>query len=623
MPSKASDPERAASRRAQAPAVSPVGPAGDTAATNATWSLALIDAMVAAGVREALVAPGSRNAPLTLALDRSGLRTHVAIDERAGAYFALGLARASRRPVIVLTTSGTAAANLHPAALEAFHGRVPLVLLTADRPPELRAVGAPQTIDQIRLFGTGVAWFAEAGLPEGGPTALKRAASLGAQAVAAAWGPPAGPAHLNVPFREPLLPEPVAFEAIAKARAINVSDGRGTEDIAPPSLAGASAASVRRVARALRGRRRGVIVCGPMESAPEFAPAVTRLADVTGYPILADPLSGLRFGAHDRSRVCGAYELFLRSPSFADAEAPEAVMLFGAVPTSKAWSLQATRAPAAYRVAVDEIGATRDPSRLTREILRGDPALTAAALADLLASTAEPDPTWADRFRRAERAAADAVSRHLASSPVLGEEHLFPTLLPVLADAARARRAETGILYVGNSMPIRDLDLTGAPAAWPIRVLGNRGVNGIDGVVSSALGASVGDAPLLVVVGDLSFHHDLNALAALREGRARATIVVVQNDGGGIFSFLPAARHTDAFERYFGTPHGLDIAKAAALYGVPHALCANAAELAAHASQSLRTRETVILEVRTDRAANFAAHQAMAEAARRAVEEAL
>ena len=616
MPSKTSDARRAA-------------PASDTGSLNVAWTLRLVESLAAAGVREAIVAPGSRSAPLALAFDRSGVRTHVAIDERAGAYFALGLARASRRPVAVVTTSGTAAANLHPAALEAYHGRVPLILLTADRPAELRGTGAPQTIDQIALFGSGVRWFADAGTPEPGPEGLRHAASLGARAAAVAWGPPAGPVHLNLPFREPLLPELETMgEAASDARLPGTGALPSPEGAEAPAASAPPAAAIRRAARALRARRQGVIVCGPLDGGADFAASVARLAAATGFPILADPLSGVRFGGHDRSSVRGLYDLFLRAPRFAERASFDAIVQFGAPLTSKSYHLHAARHPDAYRVIVDEGGEPRDPSRLTREILKGDPAAAAAALADALETSAEPLPDWSDAFRRAERAASDAVARHLAASPALGEEGVFPAILDAMSvcgeGGADAGSERGGILYVGNSMPIRDLDLAAAPSGLPVRVLGNRGVNGIDGVLSSALGASAaGGLPLAAVVGDLSFHHDLNGLAALREGRARATIVVIQNDGGGIFSFLPVARHVEVFERYFGTPHGLDVAKAAALYGIPHHRCTTAEELRDRARASLGSRASAILEVRTERAANRAAHHALAEAARRAVEDAL
>jgi 2-succinyl-5-enolpyruvyl-6-hydroxy-3-cyclohexene-1-carboxylate synthase len=588
----------------------------DTPILNVRWATALIGALVAGGVRDAVVAPGSRSAPLALALDRSGIRLHVALDERAGSYFALGLAKASRRPVAIVTTSGTAAANLHPAALEAFHGRVPLVLLTADRPPELRGTGAPQTIDQIELFGSGVRWFCEVGAPAPGEEARRYAASIGARAARVAAGPPAGPVHLNLAFREPLVPDPETLEAIAPRRLQAAAEDAGaaaewaalSERVAPPP------AHVARVAQALRGRRRGLLVCGPEDARPDFADAIARLAEATGYPVLADPLSSLRYGPHDRSAICGAYDLFLRAPGFAGREAPELILQFGATPTSKAYQLYAARHETALRIAVDEAGAWRDPSRRLHEVVAADPALFAAALADALRTGSEPLPSWRASFERAERAARGAIERHVAAATSLGEESVFPALLRALP--------EGGILYAGNSMIVRDLDATAPGGAKRIRVLGNRGVNGIDGVVSSALGASAaGVAPLLAVVGDLSFHHDLTSLAALREGRARAAIVVVNNDGGGIFSFLPVAEHGGSFERLFATPHGLDVARAAALYGVPYARATTGEELAERAAASLRSGATTILEVRTERGANREAHRALADAAIGAVEE--
>jgi len=628
MPSKTSDADAqradAKPSRARAPEGAPGDVPGDpeTGLVNFVWARALVGAMASAGVRDAVLAPGSRSAPLAIALDRSAIRTHVAIDERAGAYFALGLARASRRPVAVVTTSGTAAANLHPAALEALHGRVPLLLLTADRPPEMRDTGAPQTIDQIRLFGTGVAWFADAGAPWHGDAAARHVASLGERAVTAAWGPPAGPVHLNLPFREPLLPEPAVLDAIAPPHAGEIpsddASGSAAVSLAPESPS-APPSAVSRVARVLRSRRHGLIACGPCDGGSggvEFGAAVARLAAVTGYPILADPLSGVRFGDHDRARVLGMYDLMLRPSRFTDGAAPDALVQFGAPLTSKAFHVYASSHPKAYRVAIDEGGTPRDPSRLTRELLRGGATGTAAALADALEKGAEPLPAWDASFRRAERAAHDTVARHLAGSAALGEEGVFPALLDALPDG--------GVLYVGNSMPVRDLDLTGAPSGKRIRVLGNRGVNGIDGVVSSALGASVdacrAGVPLLAVVGDLSFHHDLNALAALREGHARVTLVVIQNDGGGIFSFLPVSRHGGSFERLFATPHGLDLERAAALYGIPYARCTTGQALHARAAAALTSGTSTLLEVRTDREANRAAHQSLVDAVRRAVE---
>lgn len=568
-----------------------------TALLNLEWAERLVASLAHAGVRDAIVCAGSRSAPLALAVDRSSLRAHVALDERAGAYFALGLAKTSGRPVVVVTTSGTAAANLHPAVVEAHHARVPLILLTADRPPELRDCGAAQTIDQIRLFGPAVRWFHEVGAPDGDPALAPYVSGLARRAVVAAFGPPAGPVHLNLAFREPLVLDPDALPPRQVDAASSDHEAALPEPVAPPPRA------IQRVARLLRTQRRGLILCGP-DAAGGLAEPVAKLAAVTGYPILADPASQVRYGSHDSARVLGAYDGFLRAPAFAGRHEPEVMIQFGAPLTSKAFHLYAARYPNALRVIVDDGGAPRDPAHRATEIVAAGAAAAADALAEALARGSDPLPSWSEPFLRAEAAARDAVARHLARTDGITEGGAVAAL-------ALAAPAETA-LYMGNSMPIRDLDLFVPASAKRLRVLANRGANGIDGVLSSALGASAaGSAPVLAVVGDLSFHHDLNGLAAARAHGIAATIVVVNNDGGGIFSFLPISRHGDAFERLVATPHGLTFEHAAALYGIPYETPASLDELASSARESLERRETRILEIASDRARNRADHEAL------------
>ncbi len=589
--------------------------AGATAAANLAAAERFVASLAAHGVRDACVCSGSRSAPLTLAFHRSGIRTHVPLDERAGGFFALGLARSSRRPVAIVTTSGTAAANLYPAIVESLYSRVPLIALTADRPPELRDSGAPQTIDQIKMFGHAVRWFHEVGTPSSDADWLQYVSSLGARAAAEAWGPPAGPVHLNFAFREPLVPEPEALGSggvSERAGALALDLGEGDE----PDLPQPSARAVARTAAILRARRRGLIVCGPEDASARFPAAAARLAAVTGYPILADPASQVRYGAHDRSKVLGAYDAFLRAPSFLSGDAPEVIVQFGPPLTSKSYHMYAARHPGSIHLVVDPGRGWRDPSHRASEVLAADPVALALGLADALAKGADPLPEWSERFAAADRAARGALERRRASLRGLNEANLFAELL----DAA----PEGTLLYVGNSLAIRNLDLFQPDSPKRLRVLANRGANGIDGLISSGLGASAGvAAPTLVVTGDLSFHHDLNGLAAVREGRAKATIVVIHNDGGGIFSLLPIARHEDVFERYFGTPHGIDFASAAGVYGIPHARPASAADLRARVSQSLARRGVEIVEVRCDRAETRAHYVEAREEVARAVEEAL
>jgi len=586
-------------------------PGAATAAVNLAAAERFVASLAAHGVRDACICSGSRSAPLALAFHRSGLRTHVPLDERAGAFFALGLARSSRRPVAIVTTSGTAAANLYPAIVEASYSRVPLIALTADRPPELRDSGAPQTIDQIKMFGQAVRWFHEVGTPAAEADWLPYVASLAARAAAEAWGPPSGPVHLNFAFREPLVPEPEALEDASVGgmggAGLDKAEGEG------PELPQPSARAVARAAATLRRCRRGLILCGPEDAAPGFPAAVARLAAATGYPILADPASQVRYGAHDRSRVVGAYDAFLRAPSFAPGDAPEVMLQFGPPLTSKSFHLYAARYSEALHILVDPGRGWRDPSRRATEVLAADPVSLANALADALSKGAEPLPRWGDRFAAADRAARGALERQRASLRGLTEANLFAELF----DAA----PEGALLYVGNSLAIRNLDLFQPESQRQFRVLANRGANGIDGLISSGLGASAGTAaPTLVVTGDLSFHHDLNGLAAIREGRAAATIVVLHNDGGGIFNLLPIAHHDEIFERYFGTPHGIDFASAAAMYGIPHARPASAADLRARVSGSLSRRGAEILEVRCDRAETRELYLDARESVARAVE---
>ncbi|HYR68796.1 MAG TPA: 2-succinyl-5-enolpyruvyl-6-hydroxy-3-cyclohexene-1-carboxylic-acid synthase [Candidatus Dormibacteraeota bacterium] len=603
------------SKQVESPARAVEDTAGSaTAATNLAWAEAFVSALEERGVRDACVCSGSRSAPLVLALHRSSIRTHVALDERAGAFFALGLAKASRRPVAILTTSGTAAANLHPAAVEAHHARVPLILLTADRPPELRDAGASQTIDQIRMFGTAARWFHEVGVPVAEPDLIQYAAALGARAVAEAWGPPAGPVHLNFAFREPLVPDPESLGPRPARRA--TADAAPADAAGGPAFPSPSTRDLTRAAGILRQRRRGLIVCGPEDAPPELPAAVARLAAVTGYPILADPASQVRYGPHDRSRVLGAYDAFLRAPGFAAREAPEVVIQFGPALTSKSYHLYAARHPGAVHLLVDPARGWRSPSRRAREVFAADPTAFASALADSLARGSDPLPRWGETFDLAERSARDAIGRRRASVPDPSEGYLFPALL----DSA----PEGTLVYVGNSLAIRNLDLFAPSSSKRLRILANRGASGIDGVISSGLGAgAAGDFPVLIVTGDLSFHHDLNGLAAAREGNARATIVIVNNDGGGVFSLLPIARHGEVFERYFGTPHGLDFAPAAAMYRIPFARPDSLAALGARAASSLARRVTEILEVRSDREETRALHQIVRADAIRAVEETL
>jgi len=568
--------------------------------------LAFVDELVRAGVRHACVMPGSRSTPLALALARHpGLRTWSHVDERSGSHFALGLAKATRRPVVVACTSGTAAANLFPAVVEAFHAQTPLVLLTADRPPELRDCAAGQTIDQLRLFGTHVRWFVELDAAEA-PGAARHARTLACRAAAAAVGPPAGPVHVNCPFREPFATGAAADDPSGAVRVGGAPWTRVDAGVLAPSpgaLADAAAALVR--------ARQPLIVCGPLDDPdPELPAAVAALAAALGAPVVAEPASNLRRPALAEHLV-DAHDALLRADAFADAHGPDALVRLGAPPTSKALAVRLAGWASAAHVVIDGTGTWPDPTGAASHLLRSRPAAAAAALAAALGPPHSRDG-WAARWRRAGEAARRALTQALAEERAPFEAHAVHALASTLPAGAA--------LYVGNSLAVRALDAFWPAAAPPLRVLTNRGASGIDGFVSSVLGAAAGaSGPVVGLCGDLAFYHDLNGLLAARRHRLRAVLVVLDNDGGGIFDFLPTAGCDPRWEELFVTPHGLDFRPAVEMYGAAFVRVAEPDALAPALADALAAAGTTVVALDVARQTSVAAHARAWAAARAAL----
>ena len=605
----------------------------------------IVDELVAAGVLEVIVCPGSRSTALALATRaHPGLRVRVLLDERSAGFFALGLARASRRPVAVVVTSGTAVANLLPAVVEASLARVPLVLLTADRPPELRDRGAPQTVDQVGIFGPHVRWSAELPLLDGEPETRRHIRSVVGRAVATAHAGPAGPVHLNIPFREPLIPTS-ALGPLGLLDGVGAFDSpRAAEGRARPFTDVVSgrrrliAADLADLAARLLSVERGLIVAGPQDD-PELPAALARLAAATGYPIVADPLSGVRCGPHDRSYVVSHADHLVRPGPWRDTHLPDLVIRFGAAPTSKpVMTLLGEVAPT--QIVVDGDGGWREPAIIPTTFIHADATTTALALADEVvkagastlgagtvpaATTPRLTSRWASAWTDADRMADRALHDWLAGVQGRGEpfEGLPFALLGGLLPGG-------SLLWAGNSMPVRDLDdwLPGGDRA--IRPLSNRGANGIDGVVSTALGAAAAEVgPVALVVGDVSFLHDLNALVAARLHGLSATIVLIDNDGGGIFSFLPQASTNapevglpEHYEELFGTPHGIDVGPIVTALGGEYQ-AVGPAELAAALADSIGRPGVRVLGFRTDRGRNVELHREAAAAVASALVEGL
>ncbi len=590
---------------------------------------ALAAALRAAGVADACISPGSRSTAAALALVQAGLRPWVITDERAAGFFALGLARAARRPVVLLCTSGTAAANYLPAVVEASLSQVPLVVLTADRPPELRDCAAAQTIDQVHLFGSHVRWSVDAPAPGADADLDDWFRTLAARAVAAANEAPRGPVHVNLPMREPLV------DVAAERARLSAGEGSTGATWPPVRVFGASglpsASAVTAIAKALATCRRGLIVAGPNAAQDgTAAAAVTRLASRLGWPILADPLSGLRSGDHDRSHVIDAYDVLLQGGALGAEHRPDAVLQLGAplVSASTQRLLAAARAP--VHVVVAPPGVWPDPLQRATDVVRAD----AGAFADAVAAAIDdgraqrdderarrddervserdggtaPERDWFGRWMGPGMRARDALDRALADEPALFEG-------TVLADLI-ARLPEGTSLHVGNSLPIRALDTFVGGAPGRLDVACNRGANGIDGVVASALGASAaGRGPTVLVVGDLSFLHDVGALQIAARHRLPLLVVVVNNDGGGIFSFLPQAALGDTFETLFGTPHGLSFAGAVEMCGGRYVLARRRVEVAAAIDAWRDAPAFTVIEVPSDRAETRALHARLIAAA--------
>jgi 2-succinyl-5-enolpyruvyl-6-hydroxy-3-cyclohexene-1-carboxylate synthase len=467
------------------------------------------------------------------------------LDERSAAYFGLGLARASRQPVALLATSGTAAANFFPAIVEARLAGVPLVVLTADRPHELRDNGAPQTIDQLRLYGEHVKWFFDLPEPDSEPELLRLVRALAARAVATALAEPRGPVHLNWPLREPLIPAATLPAAVTPS--VRVKNAR----LAPPTDL------VIQLGAELVSQPRGVLVIGPQDD-PELADSAARLAGRLGYPILADALSGVRCGSHDRSMVADSFDAFMRDASSVDQLRPQVVLRIGAIPTSKPLQQYLQTCGSARHILIDP-GGWRDPSGRATDVLHVDARLLCEALCNVVPAAHGED--WSSRWLGINAATRHALEEHLDGVHELFEGKVFAELGPLLPDGA--------LLYAGNSMPVRDLDTFLPTSGKELRCLANRGANGIDGVVSSALGASAaGTGPVVLAIGDISFYHDMNGLFAARRHGLDILVVLLNNDGGGIFSFLPQAEGAaQEFELLFGTPHGLDFRPFVEAYG--------------------------------------------------------
>jgi len=541
----------------------------------ATFCATLIDEWVSLGVQHAVVAPGSRSTPMAVALTaRTDIHTHVFHDERSAAFAALGIGLHGM-PAILLCTSGTAAAHFHAAVIEAHQSSVPMLVCTADRPPELRDVGAPQTIDQIKLYGSAVRWFHDPGVAEWTTSSSWRA--LAAHAFTKATTSWPGPVHINLPFREPLL---------GNAAELPLRSAAATD--APRSMAAIDDDGVEAVAGRLRGRC-GVLVAGRGCGSPD---AVRQLAQRLGWPVLADARSGVR---HFTDVAVAAADRLLRSDTFAEAHRPVVVVRLGELPASKVIN-QWLSATGAEHIAVSAHPAWFDPDAVVSMHVLADPSRLCRRLS---AAVDRPyDSRWLAGWIAAETAAQQRIDEIL-SGPELDE--------PLVARAIASLLPSPANLVVSSSMPIRDVEWFGIVPAG-VTVQSNRGANGIDGVLATAIGIGLATGRTTgLLIGDVAFLHDSSSLTGLVRRDVDLRIVVVDNDGGGIFNFLPqaAALDDDRFERLFGTPHGADIVALAVAHGLP----ARSVKTLDDLREALSEPGPRVTRVETDRRRNVTVHQ--------------
>lgn len=551
-----------------------------------------VDELARGGLRHAVIAPGSRSGPLALAFDgHPDVTVHVEIDERSAAFLALGIGRASGQPAAVVCSSGTAAVNLHPAVVEGHHARIPLIVLTADRPPELRSTGANQTIAQPGLYGAATRWTVDLSVAERRIGAVAYWRSVAARAVAEARGRPAGPVHCNVGLRDPLVPDGDDdwIEPLHGDRDAGQPWTTRAADLAlpVPSL-------VDEVIDLVAAHPRGALVLGDVEV---DGVAVAGLAEAAGWPVVAEPHSGARTGDH----VASTADLLLADTTFADTHRPDVAVVIGRPVLTR--SVRRWLDGVRRTVVIDADGAWLDPGRTVVRIVRADPTALLRDVADRLDDRRTSH--FLAQWQHAERSARAAVDALLDAEDAPSEPRVARDLAACLPDGA--------VLVAASSMPIRDLSAVMRPRRG-LRVLGNRGASGIDGFVSTTLGVAVAhDGPVAALCGDLSLLHDQNGFLLAGAADLDAVFVVVNNDGGGIFSLLEQ-RQVEGFERLFGTPHGIAFASLATTYGLAYHPLPRAADLAETVCGALEAGGLHMIEVRTDRDANAALHRDMAAA---------
>ena len=550
-----------------------------------------VDELAQNGMEHVVISPGSRSTPLALTFtEHPTIQEWVHFDERSSAFFALGMAKSKQKPVALVCTSGTAAANYYPAIVEAYYSRVPLIVLTADRPHELRDNGAPQAIDQIKMYGDYVKHFHEMAIPEANPSLVAYARRQAARAYSQAEATQPGAVQLNFPFRDPLIPDFTLENLWGNASGKYVTGITGHEQLHP--------SQTETLIDQLKDLSKGIIVCGELPGDTDVE-AIHQLAEQWNIPIFADVLSHVRHGNNGNAKVISTYDAILKDEEFGRSFEPDFILRFGAMPVSKPYLKWIQAIPLKHHIVVDQASGYREPASLETTMVYSEPN---ELVQQMLKSPVQPtgDPAWLDTWTKMDEAAMKEIHES-----VDGEQLTEGKVAYELTEAAT-----TGdVIFVGNSMPIRDLDTFSLTKKEKIRIHGNRGANGIDGLISTATGFAATGRAVTLFLGDLSFLHDYTALFIARKYELNLRVVVVNNNGGGIFSFLPQNSEADHFETLFGTPFNPPIKALAEAVGYHYHQPTRSKELQQLLEQPITGME--IIEVVTERDENKQHHRAL------------
>ncbi|MEQ6389792.1 2-succinyl-5-enolpyruvyl-6-hydroxy-3-cyclohexene-1-carboxylic-acid synthase [Bacillaceae bacterium S4-13-58] len=551
-----------------------------------------VDEFVQQGLTDVVISPGSRSTPISLTFaEHEGVTHWMNLDERSAAFFALGMAKEQKRPVALICTSGTAVANYMPAVVEAFYSHVPLLVITADRPHELREVGAPQTIHQPDLFGAFVKWFHDLALPESTPKQLTYVRSVAARSYHQSHANNPGPVHLNVPLREPLIPD-FSLDDLWKPE--NKPYHHFLDGEKQLSLS-----NIKSVAKMIDDKENILFVCGP-QTDKASAKAIARLAAHAQIPLLADPLSQIRAGDHPKDTLIETYDALLKIKRIKENWKPDVIIRFGAMPISKPYLQYVQFHPECRHIVIEESEGYREPAGLESTFIYADSTKFAQALQQEV--TPKENKSWLINWSDANQKAREEILSQVAKEDITEGSVMYTVCSQIPNES---------ILMVGNSMPVRDLDSFFLATDKTFTTAGNRGANGIDGITSTALGMSTSGKRVTLVIGDLSFYHDLNGLLVAKQYGLNVTVVLVNNNGGGIFSFLPQSQHPKHFEVLFGTPLDLDFSHAIQMYGGSYTLVEEKKELNEALIESYSSPGLSVIEVKTNRQENVDWHRAL------------